>query len=173
MKYSFKLSLIGDEFTGKTSIILRYIKNTFLSEYKATLGADFVDKIYNSKNMPELEKNTTISATIWDMAGQAHFKDIASIYLEGSMAILIVFDVNNPKSFENLPKWKKLRDDICPISDIVIIGNKCDLENLIPDSEIEEMEKTLGTKIIFGSAKTNENVLDIFADVVRKIYQKL
>ncbi|MHA1647854.1 MAG: Rab family GTPase [Promethearchaeota archaeon] len=177
MDYRAKVSLIGNENTGKTSLIIRYINNTFSEEYMTTLGADFVDKVFTSSDLATLNSDDTLSLTVWDMAGQSHFKDIAKIYCEGSAGFIIVFDVNNADSFDAVKEWKEFQSKICPDACFLVVGNKSDLEHKISSEKIAKLEKEIKAKIIFTSAKEdlmseNSNVKNVFESMARDIFQK-
>ena len=175
MDYRAKISLIGDEKTGKTSLILRYIKNSFTNEYITTLGADFVDKSYTHEDLADLKPGDELTITIWDMAGQSHFIDIAKIYCDGSAGIIIVFDANNRKSFDSVPKWFEFAQSIAYNGVIAIVGNKIDLPRQIEEAEIKKMEKKLGIPITFTSAAAEledeiSNVSNVFKETAAKIF---
>jgi len=176
MDYQTKISLIGAERTGKTSLILRFLKNVFSGEYITTLGANFIEKSYSEEEIPELLKKDTFSTVIWDLAGQSNYHIIVPVYCQGSAKILVVFDVNNRKSFEDLPEWVNMAKSVCSLSDIQIIGNKIDLPMVISDEEIKQMEQKLKIHIEFSSAKKplgddKSNVKNIFYDVARTLYR--
>ena len=176
MDYQTKISLIGDERTGKTSLILRFLKNVFSSEYITTLGANFIEKSYSNEEIPNLLKRDTFSTVIWDLAGQSNFSIIVPVYCQGSAKILIVFDVNNRKSFEALPKWIEMAKTVCDLSQIQIIGNKVDLQMVMSAEEIKQMEKNVQINIEFSSAlkpldDDQSNVNNIFYNVARDLYQ--
>jgi small GTP-binding protein len=176
MDYQTKISLIGEERTGKTSLILRFLKNVFSGEYITTLGANFIEKSYSNEEIPDLLKKDTFSTVIWDLAGQSNYQMIVPIYCQGSAKILVVFDVNNRKSFEVLPEWVDMAKSVCSLSNIQIIGNKIDLPTVISDEEIKQMEQKLNIHIEFSSAKKplddgESNVNNIFYDVARNLYR--
>ena len=177
MEYKGKISLIGDENTGKTSLILRYIKDTFTEEYLTTLGADFVEYTYTSKNLSQLSVSDEFTIVFWDMAGQSHFKSIATIYCEGSSGMIIVFDINKRASFDGLPGWVDYARKTCLAADILIVGNKTDLEWAITKQEIEKMEKQVKAQILLASAKRalddeESNVLNVFQTMAGAVFKK-
>jgi len=176
MDYQTKISLIGQEKTGKTSLILRFLKNIFSGEYITTLGANFIEKAYSKEEIPGLLEDDTFTAVIWDLAGQSNYNIIVPVYCQGSSKILIVFDVNNRESFEALPRWLDMAKSVCNLSQIQIIGNKIDLPRTISDAEIKQMEQKTGIHIDFSSAKKpldddQSNVTNIFCKVARDLYQ--
>ena len=172
MDYIYKVSLLGDEFTGKTSLLIRFIKDEFSSRYKATLGADFLEKKFTTNDISDLKETDEIKMTIWDMAGQEAFKAMASIYLEGSLGLILVFDLNDPKTFESLDDWLKTSKEICENPEIIVVGNKNDLEQKVSDEDIKEFEQRHNIPIILTSAKEDINVNDVFKTIAKRIYQK-
>ncbi|UYP47715.1 hypothetical protein NEF87_004000 [Candidatus Lokiarchaeum ossiferum] len=177
MEFKCKVSLIGNERVGKTSLILRYINNTFSEEYMTTLGADFVDKNYTRDDIGILKGNDSFNLVLWDMAGQSHFKDVASIYCEGSAGIIIVFDISDKESFEALPDWIQFADKVAKDALRIIVGNKTDLPMAISEAEIKKMEKRIKTPIRLVSAKMNleeedSNVQDVFTTMATDLVIK-
>ena len=94
----FKLVFLGEQAVGKTSIITRFMYDTFDSMYNPTIGIDFLSK------MMYLE-DRTIRLQLWDTAGQERFKSLIPSYIRDSTAAVIVYDVTNEKSFTNLSQW--------------------------------------------------------------------
>jgi len=161
------MSIIGSENVGKTSIILRYLNNTFTNQYITTLGADFVDKVFTNSDLPSLNSEDSLTVTLWDLGGQKSFQEISTLYCEGSAGIMVVFDVSDVKTFESIPSWLDFAQECCPKSKIMVIGNKNDLESTINPEEIRKLEEKIGSKIFFSSAKLsltdkNSNINNIF-----------
>ena len=178
MDYKCKMSIIGDENVGKTSIILRYLNNTFTSQYITTLGADFIDKVYSNSNLPSLKSHESLTVTVWDLGGQKSFQEISTLYCEGSAAIMVVFDVSNENSFKSIPTWLDFAQKCCPKSQIMIIGNKNDLESVINHEEIQKLEEEIECKIYFSSAKVSltddlSNINNIFENLAENLLKNL
>ncbi|QEE15713.1 Rab family GTPase [Promethearchaeum syntrophicum] len=174
MDYKCKMSIIGDENVGKTSIILRYLNNTFTNQYITTLGADFVDKVYFKSDLPSLNPEDSLTVTIWDLGGQKSFQEISTLYCEGSAGIMIVFDVSNVETFNSVPNWIDFAKNCCPKAQLVLIGNKSDLESTIDADKIRNLEKEIGSKVYFSSAKvslTNKlsNINNIFENMAENL----
>ena len=98
---------MGDQSVGKTSIIHRFKYDQFEDNYNATIGIDFItQKMY-------LE-DSIITLNLWDTAGQEKFKSLIPSYIKDSQAIVVVFDITNTESFENVDRWiedaRALRD---------------------------------------------------------------
>lgn len=93
--------MVGDIDCGKTSVIKRYVHNTFSHNYKATIGVDFALKV-----LPWPD-NTIIRLQLWDIAGQERYSNMTRVYYREAVGALIVFDVTRPKTFDAVAKWKK------------------------------------------------------------------
>jgi Ras-related protein Rab-7A len=121
---ALKVIIIGDAGVGKTSLSQRYLTGKFTSQYRATIGADFLSKnITNQGNEYSLQ--------VWDTAGQERFRAIGSAFYRGSDCCVIVYDITDSKSFDNVQMWKEnfLKEGrVSPDFPFVIIGNKCDME---------------------------------------------
>ncbi|KAI8929186.1 ras family-domain-containing protein [Entophlyctis helioformis] len=116
----------SDSFVGKTSLMNQYVNNKFSTQYKATIGADFLTK-------EVLVDDRSVTMQIWDTAGQERFQSLGVAFYRGADCCALVYDVNNVKSFENLDSW---RDEFLLQSNsrdpdnfpFVVIGNKVDVE---------------------------------------------
>ena len=121
MKFN-KIILIGDSSVGKTSILQSYCHGDILDKYpQATIGVDYHRKI--------LEKNKKkYYLELWDTAGQEKYNSMLNSYFRGADVIIIVYDINNPKSFENISYWRdKSLSESRIEPTIVVLGNKIDL----------------------------------------------
>lgn len=116
-----KIIFIGDVSVGKTSIINVLMGQKFNNEYEASIGVDFFSKTIKYKGK-------TIKLQIWDSAGQEKFRSLIPNYIRGSSLVFIVYDISNRKSFNNLQSWIDFVNNI-ENSNIVILGNKIDLDN--------------------------------------------
>lgn len=121
---SFKLVFIGDSGVGKTCLVERTVKNSFNDNINYTIGAAF------QKYSLKTEDNITVTFNIWDTAGQERYRSLGPIYYRGSNAAILVYDITNDESFENIESWIYNLKTILG-SDIVIalVGNKSDLEH--------------------------------------------
>jgi Ras-related protein Rab-6A len=166
-KYVYKLSLIGDNAVGKTSMAQRYVYGIFKPDYKATIGT------YISKKECEFkELGTSVRFMIWDLAGQSQFERLWPDYLTDSRAGIIVFDITNKDSFENVKKWYNIITRVAlPNIVLILVGNKVDLNSsrVVSTEEGIELAKELGIYYIETSAKTSENIEDVFEWIALQI----
>lgn len=125
-EYHLKILMVGEASTGKTSFIRRYVHRFFSNAYRATIGIDYAMKLLN------YDENTTIRLSIWDIAGQERFGSMTRAYYKDAVGAFIAFDVNKPKTFESVLKWKHDLDEKVSLSDgspipCLVLANKCDL----------------------------------------------
>ncbi|MHA2325437.1 MAG: Rab family GTPase, partial [Promethearchaeota archaeon] len=165
--YVYKLSLIGDGGVGKTSMAQRYVHGIFKADYKATIGT-FISKRECMFN----ELDTSVKFMIWDLAGQNQFQRLWPDYLTDSRAGVIMFDITNKESFNNIRKWYDIINKVAlPKIILILVGNKSDLEE---DREITtqvgmDLAKELGIYYMETSAKTNENIEEVFEWIALQI----
>ncbi|MHA2297039.1 MAG: Rab family GTPase [Candidatus Hodarchaeales archaeon] len=169
--FLLKMVLAGDGAVGKTSLRERYLGRGFKSQYLETIGADFALKTEN------LGKKT-VKFQIWDLAGQQRFEAVRSVYYNGALGALLVFDLTRRDSFENLESWiaEIWQNNGKGIIPVVILGNKFDLckkiSGCIEEKEAIEFaamlskktqkEKGFKVKYLKTSAKTGLNVSEAF-----------
>ena len=139
--YLIKISVVGNSNVGKTNIINRFTRNTFNINSQTTIGVDFAHKIINCKNK-------VIKTQIWDTAGQERYMSISNTFFRKTHGIIIVYDITDRKSVENIDKWIELIQKSININDckILLVGNKSDLEykrsiNYTEGREISEKYK--------------------------------
>ena len=120
--YKVKFIIVGDSSVGKSNILLRFYQNRFDSSKTATIGMEFVSKHY-------IYNNTDYLIQIWDTAGQEEFKSITRTYYKASAVAMMVYDITNENSFENIKTWLSDCKEMAPSTALlVLIGNKNDLE---------------------------------------------
>ena len=160
-----KVTILGDANCGKSSIILRYISNTFSDHSNPTIGATFMSKVI------DFDKKS-IKLSIWDTAGQERYHSLASSYARESKACILVYDITNRDSFVNLENWYKSIQEIVPEDvAIFIVGNK---EDMVEDEAVSLQEAKQFTFSIKGtymrtSAKLDQGIKELFVEISKKI----
>ena len=164
------LITLGEGQVGKTSIIYRYIDDTFTSNYLATIGID--SKFKKIK----LASGEEIKVKILDTAGQERFQSIAANYIKKADGIVFVYDITKAYTFTNLEKWLSNIDEVANDKPCLLIGNKSDMNNKREVSKEEGMDFTKKfkkeTHFYETSCKTGENVDKAINDLVNQIYSK-
>ncbi len=118
----FKILIIGDSSVGKSNILLRFSDDIFHDTFLPTIGVDFKIKNVNINNH-------SIKLNIWDTAGQERFKNITATYYKGGHGIIVVYDITDRNSFNNVTNWiNEIKQQASPSVIRYLIGNKCDLE---------------------------------------------
>ena len=155
--------LVGSGSDGKTSIILRYIDNTFALNYLATLGID--SKLKKVK----MDNGSEVKVRIFDTAGQERFRSIATNYIKKSDCIIVNYDITDKSSFAVAELWvnELINDSSSKEKPIFLVGNKSDLEDkrMISKEEGEQLAKKYEIMFSECSAKTGENVNYIFNEL--------
>lgn len=140
-----KLVVLGSQGVGKTSLVHRYCKNTFIPHNKAqsTVGASFLTTRVNDP-----ESGATIRLQIWDTAGQERFRSISRLYYRGANAAILCYDVTSKKSFDDMGVWlKELRENCGPGSEdmiLHIVGTKSDVVAKDPSLREVPFERCIG-----------------------------
>ena len=125
-EHLYKILVIGELGTGKTSIIKRYVHQFFTPHYRATIGVDFALKVLN------WDQNTLVRLQLWDIAGQERFGNMTRVYYKEAVGAFVVFDLTRLSTFEAVTKWKADLDSKVLLSNgkpipAVLLANKCDL----------------------------------------------
>ncbi|XP_077163440.1 ras-related protein Rab-6B-like isoform X1 [Paroedura picta] len=157
----FKLVFLGEQSVGKTSLITRFMYDSFDNTYQATIGIDFLSKTMYLEDR-------TVRLQLWDTAGQERFRSLIPSYIRDSTIAVVVYDITNLNSFQQTSKWI---DDVRTErgSDVIImlVGNKTDLadKRQITTEEGEQRAKEMNVMFIETSAKTGYNVKQLFRRV--------
>ena len=160
-QYKYKITLFGPGGVGKTSLLLRYIKDYFREGLKKTIGSTFLikDVDIDGKNVRLL---------LWDIGGQPQFHKLRTIYFKGSNGALGVFDLSSSQTLLKIPGWiSSIKKTVKKTIPMLLLGNKVDLEREVDREEAEDLAKRLGCEYLETSAKTGENVEKAFEIVAR------
>jgi len=166
--YLFKLLLIGDSGVGKTCLLFRFSDDAFNTTFISTIGIDFKIKTVEVDGKK-------VKLQIWDTAGQERFHTITTSYYRGAMGIMLVYEITDEKSFENIAKWLRNIDEHASEGvERMILGNKCDMDHkrLVSKLRGESIAQDHGIKFFETSAKDNINVEEAFMQLTKDILRK-
>ena len=167
--YLLKYIIIGSPSVGKSRIVERFIKNSFIENYEITVGVEF-----GEKNI-EIE-DKIIRIQIWDTAGQELYKSITRTYYKSCVCAIIVYDITSRKSFNDITNWIEDCIKYSPKTVLmVLIGNKCDLEQSreVSTEEGQELSDKNGISFYETSAREGTNIKEIFQKTGEEIYQNI
>ena len=153
-----KVVFVGNPFVGKTSLMKRIISSEFNESYDQTIGVDFYSKTV-------MYKETIFKLQLWDSAGQEKYKSLIPSYVRGASLIFLVYDVTDERSFDAVSTWLnfiKQNLDVNAATKLILVGNKIDLERKVNTSKAKAFAKKEGMVCYEVSAKTNQNVVELF-----------
>jgi len=158
----FKLVFLGEQSVGKTSLITRFMYDSFDNTYQATIGIDFLSKTMYLEDR-------TVRLQLWDTAGQERFRSLIPSYIRDSTVAVVVYDITNANSFHQTSKWiDDVRTERGTDVIIMLVGNKTDLseeKRQVSTEEGERKAKELNVMFIETSAKAGYNVKQLFRRV--------
>ncbi|MFQ5883537.1 MAG: Rab family GTPase [Thermoplasmata archaeon] len=169
-----KVCLIGDFAVGKTSLIQKYVYDTFSDRYIQTVGAKITKKSLLLQ-YPELRTDLDIDLTIWDIMGEKGFRELLKeAYFYGAQGLLAVCDLTREDTFYELPTWINAVDRVVGRIPTVFLGNKIDLTDstCVKEDDMKMMGESYDSNYILTSAKTGENVEGAFLELAEIIAAK-
>ncbi|XP_074461835.1 ras-related protein Rab-22A isoform X1 [Larus michahellis] len=155
------MKAFGDTGVGKSSIVWRFVEDSFDPNINPTIGASFMTKTVQYQN--ELHK-----FLIWDTAGQERFRALAPMYYRGSAAAIIVYDITKEETFSTLKNWvKELRQHGPPNIVVAIAGNKCDLNDVreVMEKDAKDYADSIHAIFVETSAKNAININELFIEI--------
>jgi len=166
--YKLKVLLCGAAAVGKTSLVQRFIKNRFATNYKLTVGVDILTKDVN------YEGDEIATLSIWDIGGQQRFEFIRSTFYKGAAGVLLVFDLSRAQTYAEIRKWlAEIRQFAGEHIPFVLVGNKVDLiedvGEVIDREEAKRFGESENSIYIETSAKTGVHVEMAFGELTRRI----
>lgn len=164
----YKLLLVGDSGVGKSCLLLRFVEDKFNPSFITTIGIDFKIRTIEVDG-------AKIKLQVWDTAGQERFRTITTAYYRGASGIIIVYDVTDERTFENVRNWyQAVNQHASEDAQLFLVGNKNDNTDLraVSYEQGEALAKEWGVPFLETSAKTNENVEELFLKLAKIIHDK-
>lgn len=167
--FKFKITFFGTSNVGKTSLILRFVNESFVNDIKKTIGTNFLVKDFEMD-----EKN--IRLLIWDIGGQAQFSNMRNVYFKGSNAAIGVFDITSSDSVFKIPKWVATIEKLGLKIPLLLLGNKYDLapnQQIVKEKDIkslnDQVSKQIGAPVefMYSSALNGLNVEKAFTKIAK------
>ncbi|KAK7339074.1 hypothetical protein VNO77_19717 [Canavalia gladiata] len=168
-EYLFKIVLIGDSAVGKSNLLSRFARNEFDSNSKATIGVEFQTQVVDIDGKE-------VKAQIWDTAGQERFRAVTSAYYRGAVGALVAYDISRRGTFDSIKRWlEELTTQNDSTIARMLVGNKCDLENIreVSTEEGKSLAEAEGLFFMETSALDSTNVQTAFEIVIREIYNNI
>ena len=169
--HMFKLVALGDGAVGKTSCIKRYTEGSFSERYMMTIGTTFALKTVKV----DVPGHGTVNCRIvlWDLAGQPTYNELRRRYMAGASMAIIVYDVTRPQTFLDIGEWFTKFITVCPNAVVAVVANKIDRpDRLVPPEAGKMIEKWLDVMHFETSAKTGENIDEMFTELVKRAILK-
>jgi small GTP-binding protein len=167
-KHSFKIIVIGMSGVGKTCLLKRFVYGRWTGDEVPTIGAEYLSAI-------EEIDGQRIRLQIWDTAGQEKFRSIARNYFRHAVGAILVYDITDRRSFDDLNNWLTEVHELCdPNVTLTLIGNKVDLEvqRAVTNAEAQLFAADHQLTYIEASALQGDNVIEAFQRASRTIYEK-
>ncbi|BFZ25823.1 hypothetical protein BsWGS_28862 [Bradybaena similaris] len=174
--YLIKFLALGDSGVGKTSFLYQYTDNVFNGKFISTVGIDFREKrvVHRSPGVDgSVGRSHRVHLQLWDTAGQERFRSLTTAFFRDAMGFLLLFDLTNEESFLNTRNWlSQLQTHAyCENPDVVLCGNKADLEDMrrVSEDKARDLADKFGLPYFETSAATGQNVtkaVDCLMDMV-------
>lgn len=165
---NFKFIVIGSSGVGKTAILKRLVDDVFTGESQSTIGVEFI------ATSIDVDGNT-VKLQIWDTAGQERFRSIAKAYFRSAIGVILVFDLSDRKSFEDLNQWLSDVHALCdPNAVVTLIGNKSDLvdSRSVTATEAESFAQLHQLTYLETSALGGDNIQEAFQRTAAAVFRK-
>lgn len=168
--FKFKVTILGNEKVGKTSLIKRYVYDKFDDAYLMTLGTKTTKKTIRLRGK---KGDVEVKLVIWDIMGQREFSRAFSSFFAGSKGGILVCDLTRKNTLKNIPNWVNDLTTVSGPVPLIIVGNKDDApDKIVTEEELAAMAHKYGAKYFLASAKTGQNVEKFFYDLAKMLMEK-
>lgn len=161
----FKLVFLGEPAVGKTSLVGRYVYDSFEGDYLATIGTDIHVKTVVIDDL-------RVKLVIWDIAGQDDFAQLRKAYYQNATGAFFVFDTTRPDTLHRMNEWLEALFSVTKRIPLVVVENKCDLPSQIPEGFTDALAAKQDFTLIRTSAKDDTNVEAAFLKITREILER-
>ena len=166
---TYKIVVVGASGVGKTSMVQRLVDKIYSDDKQPTIGVEF-------KCFQTTLGEDTVKLNIWDTAGQEKFRSVSKAYFRNAIGALLVFSISDKRSFDELDGWlNDLQSLASPNAAIILVGNKCDLEEKreVSNSDAEVFAQRHGLEFIETSALDTTNIDETFIKLANLIHNKV
>ena len=170
--FKYRIVALGEASVGKTSLIRRYTENAFEEEYKQTIGTTFASKDIVVEDESGDKRNVRL--VIWDMGGQATYRELRRQFMKGAQGAIITYDVTRPDTFMAMNNWFESFRDVCPEAAVVVCANKVDLvgQRMVPPEPGHMLKDWFQAEYFETSAKDGTGVIDAFKRIASIVLNK-
>ena len=160
-----KLLILGDISVGKSNFLFRFIEDKYIVDHLPTIGFDYKSKIIT------LSDKSVVKLQIWDTMGQEQFMSINKSLLQKVHGIILLYDITDMGSFEHLDNWFKVIREVNENVNVILVANKCDMDDkrLISEEEGNKLATENNISFVEASAKENINVTETFVKIADEI----
>lgn len=170
-KYVYKICIIGAESVGKTSTVNRWAHGWFRHDYKSTVGVQHSSR---TLALGKGKNKATIKLILWDMAGQEVFKELRKSFYDGATGLVLMCDITQKRTFNQLPKWLNEADEnIGGRVPVVVVANKVDKKpHRVKEEDISKYAKRIKGPYVLTSALDGSNITDLFEIAGRMVHEE-
>jgi small GTP-binding protein len=169
-EFRFKIVMLGDGAVGKTAMTTRFTQDSFNTDYKRTIGADFAVK---RMEIPDIDAQVTLQC--WDLSGQPRFEFVRQGFYRGARGGLLLYDVTRRRTFLNIDRWKEETfTNTGKNIPLVVVANKIDLveSRAVAKKDGQAYAKENGFIYVESSALTGENVEEAYVNLCKRIIKE-
>jgi len=164
--YLFKVCFLGEGKVGKTSLVSRFVYDSFSQDYLKTLGTNIHVKHVQVKNL-------TVKLVIWDIAGQQGFRNLRRAYYQNAAGAFFVFDTTKPETLDTIDDWLNVLYEVNSKIPVILIENKIDLPSNTNPENVKKVVEKYDLEYVRASAKNAIGVEEAFQKLVERILEKV